>query len=158
VSGWRIERAGDERAHDWAALRAALWPDCSSAEHAAYLRQVLARGDTAVGFLAVETVDGGDAPGIALGFAEATLRSDYVNGCQTSPVGFLEGWFVSPAARGRGIGRALVAATEDWARQRGCSEMASDARLDNADAHRAHGACGFDETERVVFFHKRLRP
>jgi len=155
---WRIVRAGDESAHDWAALRGALWPDCSPAEHAAYLRQVLGRGDTAVGFLALEAPEGGEGPGAALGFAEATLRSDYVNGCESSPVGFLEGWYVVPAARGRGIGRALVAATEDWARQRGCTEMASDARLDNTDAQRAHEACGFDEATRVVYFHKRLRP
>ena len=155
---WRIVRAGAEQAHDWAALRAALWPDCTAVEHAAYLRQVLGRGDTAVGFLAVETSGGADVPGPAIGFAEATLRADYVNGCQTSPVGFLEGWFVQPAARGRGIGRALVAATEDWARQRGCTEMASDARLDNTGAQHAHEACGFREAERVVYFHKRLRP
>jgi len=63
-----------------------------------------------------------------------------------------------PAARGRGIARALLAATEDWARQRGCTEMASDARLDNVDAQRAHEACGFTEAQRVVFFHKRLEP
>jgi aminoglycoside 6'-N-acetyltransferase I len=157
-TSWRIERAGDERASDWAALRAALWPDCTAAEHAAYLRQVLGRGDTAVGFLAVEAGDAPEPRGAALGFAEATLRSDYVNGCESSPVGFLEGWFVVPAARGRGIGRALVAATEDWARQRGCTEMASDARLDNTEAQRAHEACGFDEAERVVYFHKRLNP
>ena len=158
MSGWRILRADDERAHEWAALRAALWPDCSAAEHAAYLRQMLGRGDTAVGFLAVEALEGSAEPGAALGFAEATLRSDYVNGCQTSPVGFLEGWYVLPAARGRGIARALLAATEDWARQRGCTEMASDARLDNVDAQRAHEACGFTEAQRVVFFHKRLEP
>jgi aminoglycoside 6'-N-acetyltransferase I len=157
-TSWRIVRAGEEVAQDWAMLRTALWPDCSTAEHAADIRQVLGRGDTAVGFLAMEAAEGSDVAGVALGFAEATLRSDYVNGCESSPVGFLEGWYVQPQARGRGIGRALVAATEDWARQRGCAEMASDALLDNLDAHRAHRACGFDEAERVVYFHKRLRP
>ena len=151
-------RAGEERAPEWAALRASLWPDCTAAEHAAYLRQLLGRGDTAVGFLAVETESGAESRDTALGFAEATLRSDYVNGCQTSPVGFLEGWYVVPAARGRGIGRALVTATEDWARQRGCTEMASDTQLQNTEAQRAHQACGFDEAERVVYFHKRLGP
>jgi aminoglycoside 6'-N-acetyltransferase I len=157
-TAWRIVRAGAGRAHDWADLRAALWPGSNAAGHATEVRQVLGRGDTAVAFLAVDAGVGDDADGPALGFAEATLRSDYVNGCETSPVGFLEGWYVVPAARGQGIGRALVAAIEDWARQRGCTEMASDTLLDNTQSQRAHEACGFEEAERVVYFHKRLRP
>ncbi|QSX78416.1 aminoglycoside 6'-N-acetyltransferase [Agrilutibacter solisilvae] len=150
---WRIVRAGADEAGGWSTLRAALWPHEDPARHAADIRQVLGRGDTAVGFLALDVDDAR-----TLGFAEATLRSDYVNGCESSPVGFLEGWYVLPDARSRGIGRALVAAVEDWARQRGCTELASDAPLENVDAQRAHQACGFDEAERVIYFHKRLAP
>ena len=154
---WRIVRADAERAAEWAALRNALWPQADPVGHTGEIRQLLGRADTAVGFLAVQA-DERDGPARTLGFAEATLRGDYVNGCESSPVGFLEGWYVVPEARHLGIGRALVAAVEDWARQRGCTELASDTLVANADAQRAHQACGFDEAERVVFFHKRLAP
>ena len=90
------------------------------------------------------------------GFAEVSLRSDYVNGCETSPVAFLEGIYVRPEHRRRGIGRALVAAVEQWGRERGCSELGSDALLDNHMSHRFHGGAGFEETERVVYFRKPL--
>jgi aminoglycoside 6'-N-acetyltransferase I len=97
-----------------------------------------------------------DAGGTPVGFAEATIRHDCVNGTDTSPVGFLEGWFVLPEWRGHGAGLALVDRVEQWTREHGCTELASDALLDNAQSQRAHMACGFEETERVVCFRKRL--
>nr|WP_149194865.1 aminoglycoside 6'-N-acetyltransferase [Luteimonas suaedae] len=134
----------------WAPLRQALWPDEDPDRHGADIDDILSKPGRAAGFLAV------GADGAALGFAEATIRVDYVNGTRSSPVGFLEGWYVVPAARRDGIGRALVAAVEDWTRQQGCAELASDTWIDNAPAERAHAACGFEETERVVYFRKRL--
>jgi aminoglycoside 6'-N-acetyltransferase I len=131
-------------------MRAALWPDGSAAEHAQDVHNYFAHARGAIAFLAF------DADGKAVGFAEATVRSDYVNGTDTSPVGFLEGWYVDPSRRSLGVGRALVAAVEQWTRQQGCSELASDAWLDNVASQRAHAACGFEETERVVCFRKRL--
>ena len=92
----------------------------------------------------------------AIGFAEATIRSDYVNGTETSPVGFVEGVYVVPAMRRHGVARRLYAAIGDWAKARGCRELASDALLDNESSQRAHRALGFEETERVVYFTKKL--
>jgi aminoglycoside 6'-N-acetyltransferase I len=91
-----------------------------------------------------------------LGFAEASVRTDYVNGTESSPVAFLEGLYVVPEARGRGIARELVAAIEAWGEERGCRELASDALLDNELSHAVHRALGFAETERVVYFRKAL--
>ena len=54
-------------------------------------------------------------------------------------------------------GRALIAAVEAWTREQGCTELASDALIDNAASHAAHAACGFEETERVVYFRKPLQ-
>lgn len=133
-----------------ARLRARLWPDDDEAVHLHEARDALAQADRAVAFLAV------DAGGAAIGFAEASLRHDYVNGTDGSPVGFLEGLYVAPAWRRRGVGAALVAAVERWTRERGCAELASDAALDNAASHAAHAAYGFEETERVVYFRKLL--
>ena len=83
-----------------------------------------------------------DDAGRALGFAELSLRS-YAEGCDTDNVAFLEGWFVVPDARGRGVGRALIAACEKWARSQGCTEFASDAQPDNETSIAAHLALGF---------------
>ena len=94
--------------------------------------------------------------GRAVGLAEVALRADYVNGTESSPVAFLEGLYVEPARRRSGIARALVREGARWARQRGCTEFASDALLDNAASHAVHRALGFEETERVVFFRRRL--
>jgi aminoglycoside 6'-N-acetyltransferase I len=92
----------------------------------------------------------------AVGFIEASVRTDYVNGTQSSPVAFLEGLYVVPEARRKGVARALVAAVERWGCDVGCSEFASDASIENQLSHTVHRALGFQETERVVFFRKRL--
>ena len=138
--------AGDQR---WLALRSRLWPDGSEAEHQRYMGDAIARGHfvrLAIG-----------ANGTAMGFVEASKRGDYVNGTNSSPVTFLEGLYVEPASRGRGVARALVAAVEAWAAAAGCTELASDSPLENTAAHAVHRALGFAETERVVYFCRSLR-
>lgn len=134
---------------DWADLRQALWPRHGLDGHKAEIVQMLAPDDLANFIARTET-------GVAVGLAEASLRRDYVNGCETSPVAFLEGIYVQPEARRSGVARALVAAVEDWARSQGCSEFASDAAVDNVQSHRMHAALGFEETQRVVYFRKLL--
>ena len=136
----------------WGRLRRALWPDEGVDWNAEEVAEALGRDRPATAFVACA------AGGAVVGFAEATLRRDYVNGTASSPVGFLEGWYVAPEWRGRGVGRALIAAVERWTHAQGCGELASDALLDNADSHAAHAACGFEETERVVYFRKPLAP
>jgi len=150
LSAIRIAAATPDDVAAWASLRLALWPDADLAE----LREE-ARAWDAASALALLAFD---ADGRAIGLAEAGLRHDYVNGTDASPVGFLEGWYVDPAWRGHGVGRALIAAVEAWTRAQGCTELASDALLDNIGSHAAHAACGFEETERVVYFRKRLDP
>jgi GNAT superfamily N-acetyltransferase len=92
----------------------------------------------------------------AVGFAEATLRHDYVNGCSSSPVLFLEGIYVRPVVRRKGIARSLCNAVADWGKSLGCVEFGSDAPLENSASHALHTALGFEETQRVVFFRKPL--
>jgi aminoglycoside 6'-N-acetyltransferase I len=148
----RIERFSQERLEDWVALRQALWPHATDDELRAEAKAIVARGDRAVAFLARAS---GHAP---VGFAEATLRYDNVNGCTTSPVGFLEGIYVHPDWRRRGIARRLCTAVEAWAARLGCSELASDTELQNSDSQLMHTALEFEETERVIFYRKRLAP
>ena len=89
------------------------------------------------------------------GFLEAGTRK-YAEGCNTSPVGYIEGWFVDEDLRGRGYGRQLMSAAEGWARSQGLKEMASDTWLWNEGSTRAHLAMGYHETERVIHFAKTL--
>ena len=151
MSGFAIRHAAIADAPQWARMRCALWPE-EEVETPDSLHEALEPPERSCVLLAFVP------DGEAIGFAEAKLRRDYVNGTETSPVGFLEGWYVAPGWRGRGVGRALTAAVEDWTREQGCSELASDALLDNTVSHAAHAACGFEETERVVYFRKPLGP
>jgi len=90
-----------------------------------------------------------------IGFAELSVRP-YAEGCASENVGYLEGWYVIEAHRGRHVGRALLEAAERWARGRGCKELASDTRPDNQQSVRAHLACGFEDVGLVRTFRKPL--
>jgi aminoglycoside 6'-N-acetyltransferase I len=136
---------------EWVRLRRALWPHASEQELRLEAAAILHRPDDQIAFIA----RGENATAIA--FAEATLRRDYVNGCATSPVGFLEGLYVDPDFRTRGIARLLCDEVENWAVGLGCSEFASDVDLGNEASQKAHEALGFEETERVVYYRKLLR-
>ena len=146
----RIAPASAEDAEAWLELRLALWPHHEREEFAAEIARLLADPGETLNLIAR------DEAGEAMGFAEAALRHDYVEGCGTSPVVFLEGIYVAPAFRRRGVAAALVGAAEDWGRRNGCTEFASDAALTNLDSHAMHRALGFEETARVVYFRKEI--
>jgi aminoglycoside 6'-N-acetyltransferase I len=96
-----------------------------------------------------------EADGRLVGFLELDYRK-YAPGCRSSPVPFIEGWYVEPGLQRRGIGRALIEAAEAYARAAGHHEIASDAEIANADGIAAHVALGFEEVERVVCFRRSL--
>lgn len=144
-----VERATTATIDDWAAMRAALWPQASRPEIEREAAALLIKKPAAVAFL---LRDGA----ATIGFAEATVRVDYVNGCSTSPVAFLEGIYVQPDWRRRGAARLLCCAVEAWASEQGCSELASDTEVDNQTGQAMHEALGFAESERVVCYHKRI--
>jgi len=140
-------QVGDEP--EWRRLRHALWPTTTERDHVVDLAECLAAPETHLILVAELN------PGELIGIAEIRLRS-HANGCETSPVGYLEGWIVDPLHRRQGIGGALVRAAEHWCRERGCREFASDTHVENLDSRAAHRALGFDEGSAVVGFHKRL--
>jgi len=129
-------------------MAAALLPDENPDEYEPELRALLERDDAAV-FVA-ERPDGS-----VCGYVEAGSRP-YADGCASSPVGYIEAWYVDPDVRRSGYGRALLAAAESWARSRGYSEMASDALIDNEVSYESHIRSGYSEVERIVQFRKPL--
>ena len=90
------------------------------------------------------------------GFAELSVRRDHVDGASAVPVAYLEGWYVDPDVRGRGIGLQLLDAAEKWAVVRGLKELASDAELNSPGSIEAHVSCGFTEICRAVHFIKPI--
>ncbi|MFZ5921234.1 MAG: aminoglycoside 6'-N-acetyltransferase [Chloroflexota bacterium] len=133
---------------EWLRMRLALWPEGSPEEWSDDMDRMMADPATPV-FVAVR------ANGTLGGFLEAGTRP-YADGCDSSPVGYIEGWYVAPDLRRQGVGGQLVRAAEDWARSLGLSEMASDTWLDNETSLRAHTALGYEEAERLIHFAKKL--
>lgn len=132
---------------EWLRLRRALWPDIGPDEEAE-AADWLARPDT------ITLVAARSGGGLA-GFAEFGTRP-WAEGCVSRPVAYLEGWYVDPDVRRRGIGAALIRAGEAWAGRMGLRELASDALIENTTSHHAHLALGFAEVERVVLYRKLL--
>jgi aminoglycoside 3-N-acetyltransferase len=140
----------DDRA-EWRRLRAALWPAHDRADSEREVDAMLAEGGHEVAFVAEI------APGRLCGWVEVSLHEE-AEGCNSSPVGYIEGWFVDPSHRGRGIGRRLIEAGEAWARSRGCVEMASDTTSEFPESPSAHRALGYVDAKVTFHFQKRLRP
>ena len=92
----------------------------------------------------------------AIAFAQCQLRHDYVEGTDSSPVGYLEGIFVQEEYRKKGYAKELLTACEKWAKEKGCSEFASDCELSNVNSLKFHLAMGFDEVNRIICFRKDI--
>lgn len=145
-----IRLTTDIRDVAWLALRAAFVPELSAEDNAAVLAEFQRHSPRFAAFIAE------DEAGAADGFAEVSVRRDYVNGCRHRPALYLEGIYVRPTARGRGLARALCEEAARWGSAQGCREFASDVSIDDTDSLAAHQALGFQETERVVYFRRPL--
>ena len=131
-----------------AELACKLWPDNTVTEMEAEIGVILAQPDVAF-FLAFN----GES---AIGFAQCQLRHDYVEGTDSSPVGYLEGIYVADGYRKQGLARELLSACETWARSKGCTEFASDCELENTQSLEFHLNVGFEEANRIICFTKKL--
>jgi aminoglycoside 6'-N-acetyltransferase I len=134
---------------EWFRLRRLLWDATDDDDHRAEMLDILDHPETQL----VLVADGMN--GNLSGFLEASIRP-FVEDCSSENVGYLEGWYVDTAHRRRGLGRRLVTAAENWARSRGCTEMASDAELGNEMSLAAHTRLGYEETSRLVHLRKEL--
>ena len=131
-----------------AELACQLWPDHTVEEMQVEFAEIVAKTDAAY-FLAY-------AEETAIGFAQCQLRHDYVEGTDSSPVGYLEGIYVAEEYRKHGIARELLSSCETWAKSKGCAEFASDCELDNLQSLKFHLNVGFEEVNRIICFTKKL--
>lgn len=146
---FRIRPLRENDIAEWFRLRKLLWEGSSDEEHKAEMRDIYEHKETQF-VLVAETEDKK-----LIGFLEASIRP-FVEDCHGENVGYLEGWFVDAAYRRFGIGRKLVSEAEDWARRKGCEEMASDAEIGNDLSLEAHQKLGYEETSRLVHLRKEL--
>lgn len=131
-----------------AVLALQLWPDNTFDDLLEEFSTLLSDSSCAV-FLFIAN----DTP---VAFAQCQLRNDYVEGCDSSPVGYLEGIFVSPEYRKQGVARMLLNKCETWAHDHGCTEFASDCELDNDSSLLFHLKAGFIESNRIICFSKKI--
>jgi aminoglycoside 6'-N-acetyltransferase I len=137
---------GDTDEH--ARMRAALWPDEDASELREEIAKMLDDPDQVI-FVAER-----DGAGLC-GMVEAGIRA-FADAVDEQPCAYVEGWWVDADVRRTGVGRALIAAVEAWARQRGFLELGSDALVENTISHAAHRALGFEQRETIVTFRKFL--
>ncbi len=144
-----IKKAAEKDLDTVTQLFLKLWPSHETGQLKEELAQLMRAKESAV-FL-------GLADGKPAAAAQCGLRHDYVEGTDSSPVGYLEGIYVEPDYRRKGIARQLCAACEGWAAEMGCTEFASDCEIDNLDSFRFHMGIGFIEAGRIICFTKTLR-
>ncbi|WP_026508493.1 aminoglycoside 6'-N-acetyltransferase [Butyrivibrio sp. MC2013] len=143
-----IKRAKVEDAEILAALAIQMWTEHDSEDMAEEFRE-LVMNDEAVCFLKYED----EKP---IGFAQCQLRYDYVEGTESSPVGYLEGILIVDRYRKKGYAAELLAECEKWAKEKGCTEFASDCELANEESLKFHMALGFEEANRIICFRKDI--
>jgi aminoglycoside 6'-N-acetyltransferase I len=145
----KIRKVEQADFHQWLKLRKLLWDQSSETEHREEMLDIYEHRDTQLVLVAE------NGSGELCGFLEASIRP-FVEDCQTDHVGYLEGWFVLPGYRKHGIGKLLVKGAEDWAREHGCEEMASDSEVGNDLSLDVHLRLGYQETSRLVHLRKDL--
>lgn len=143
-----IRKAEIKDLHILSELACQLWPDNTVEEMRLEFSEIITKTDAAF-FLAY-------AEETAIGFAQFQLRHDYVEGADSSPVGYLEGIYVAEEYRKHGIARELLSACESWAKSKGCTEFASDCELENTQSLEFHLNVGFEEANRIICFTKKL--
>lgn len=143
-----IKSANKEDARTLAELAIKMWSDATLTELQEGFEELIC-SDKAMCF--IKYVDGK-----AVGFAQCQLRTDYVEGTDSSPVGYLEGIFVEKGCRKLGYAKELLKECENWAKEKRCTEFASDCELVNEESLHFHMAMGFEEANRIICFKKDI--
>ena len=134
---------------DWSAMRTDLWPETEDG-HIQEIREYFAGSSIDILITYVAEVDQQ-----VIGFIELNIRN-FAEGSRCSKVPYVEGWYIKSGFRGQGYGASLMRQAEQWALSLGLSELASDTELENTESIAMHKHLGFEETERVVCFLKKL--
>ena len=145
-----VEEISEDNLAALTSLALELWPDCSFDEEFKNYQRILA--------VEKETCFLIKKDSHYIGFIQLSLRSDHVEGTNSPPVAYIEGLYVKPEFQKLGIGKKLVDRGEDWGREKGCTDYASDTELTNQNSIDFHKSVGFAEVNRIVCFAKKIEP
>jgi len=135
---------------EWLSMGLALWPHHKKKELEKVFRTEL-KSDKHKHFLVQ------NENGEYLGFINLSLRSDYVQGSSSSPVGYVEGIYVKPKYRKQGVAKELIKQAEKWSKKQGCKELGSDAELRNTVSQKFHKNLGFKKDDIIVHYIKKIK-
>jgi len=93
---------------------------------------------------------------LPIAFVQLSIRSDYVEGSETTPVGYVEGIFVNSDFRRQGVSKELMIKGEEWVKEKGCKQIGSDIEYDNNTSYHFHIKIGFKEANRIICFIKDI--
>lgn len=144
----QIYRAASDDTQALAKLAIQMWDENTVEDLQEEFLNILKSSEAAIFLLKID--------GAPAGFAQCQLRHDYVEGTDSSPVGYLEGIFVEEKYRFMGYAGRLLKECEGWAKEQGCTEFASDCELDNTESLAFHKKVGFSEANRIICFTKQL--
>lgn len=143
-----VKKAKTDDLEKLASLAVLMWPSHTVQDLTDEFSEIMLKKDVQF-FLKYEQE-------IPVGFAQCQLRNDYVEGTDTSPVGYLEGIFVKEDYRRNGYAAELLKECEKWAKMNGCKEFASDCEIDNDNSFLFHKAMNFTEANRIICFAKKI--
>lgn len=144
-----IKEYQEQDFQDWRDMALKLFKDYPAEEIERGLKSILNKTNHQT-FMAKER-------GVNIGYISTSIRTDYVEGSTTSPVGYADMVFVKPGYRKYGLARKLFQQAESWAIERGCTEMGSDTWLWNTDAQNFHEKIGFKKEEVLVHYIKTIK-
>ena len=125
-----------------------LWPDCSFDEEFENYKHIIgARNEVCYLFKDRDEY---------IAFIQVSIRNDYVEGATDLPVAYIEAVYVKIEYQRQGIARKLIRVAEEWAKQKGVKQIASDTNITNLASINFHKKIGFEEAERIVCFIKDL--
>lgn len=145
---YKIIEAERGSIESWLKMRKHLWPSSSQDAHLEEIEEIL-HLENSLAWIVFKD-------GEAVAFAEASIRP-FANGCESRPVPFLEGIWIDPSHRKQGIGKGLIDFIAHYFAQKGFFELGSDTEIANVDSLLAHKQWGFEETERVVYFRRKIK-
>ena len=134
-----------ENENSWAEMSVMLWPDVTVDSVLRMFHEGMFKNE----FLYIKD----DKP---VAFLSLSLRSDYVEGTDSCPVGYIEGLYVKSEFRRKGIAEELIEHAKNWSKDYGCTELASDCTLDNEGSQRFHSNVGFTESNRIVCYTMKI--
>ena len=135
---------------DWLEMALALWSHESKSDMESLFHTLFASENDEMLICKMDH-------GVAVGFANISIRKDYVEGSNSSPVGYIEGIYVKPEFRKQGIAKKFIELAEEWSRKRGCTELGSDTEVENIESQKFHRHIGFDGESHIVHFIRRIK-